>query len=479
MSKNMFSLTLFCCLSISITYVGADELDTLLSGFDEEGSVKNIPADEDGELDGLLEGFSDESSILEDSREEDAPHLPAWLALTGSVSLQTTVNFAHNAPKSGEPDYRGLSAFRGHGELIGDVSFGDWKSRIGGTAFYDAAYELNGQEGLYTAEYLNEYVEEIELNEAYLQGPISEKVDLKFGRQIVVWGKSDNIRVTDILNPLDLRYPGMLDIRYLRLPVTMTKLDYFWSQWNISAMLIHEPRFNRYTVYNGEFYPGSQPPPPVEEPEWSWDNQQIAVSINGIFSGWDLSLYGASVFQENAHLEFSPNNMPYRTYDRVAMIGTAANIALGNWLIKGEGAFWEGLKYSNTSDEKSRFDILGGIEYAGFSDTTISFELANRHIFDFEPFLEGGSDNQKQDWMQYALRFVRDFNNDTIHLTILISSYAIFAADGGFERFQLEYDLTDDITLTGGVVFYETGDYPGFQDIGDNDRLLFEIEYRF
>ena len=33
--------------------------------------------------------------------------------------------------------------------------------------------------------------------------------------------------------------------------------------------------------------------------------------------------------------------------------------------------------------------------------------------------------------------------------------------------------------LETGVVLYQSGDYPSFQDAGDNDRLLFEIEYRF
>lgn len=121
-------------------------------------------------------------------------------------------------------------------------------------------------------------------------------------------------------------------------------------------------------------------------------------------------------------------------------------------------------------------DVAYFVEYSGFTDTTNSFELANRHIFDFDPILESDFDNQKEDWVQYSLRFVKDFRNNTVDLTILISSYAIFAADGGFEHFQLEYDHTDNVILAGGIVFYETGDDPGYQDIGDNDRLLFELE---
>lgn len=452
----------------------ADELESLMGGFDDEASSGS-----DNELEELLGGFSEEESEQQEVLPGSDPFLPQWLTLQGSLSLQSTINFAHSAPDPGQPDYRGLSMFRGHGELIAEASFSKWKARIGGTAFYDAAYQLNGQRDLYTDKYLSEYEDELELNEAYLKGSLSDNIDLKLGRQIVVWGKSDNLRVTDILNPLDRRYPGMLDIRYQRLPVTMTRLDYFWDSWNINAMLIHEPRFDKLTRYNGEFFPGTKPAPRLENPDWDWDNQQAGVALNGIFSGWDLSFYAASVFQERAHLEIDPAGTPYRTRDRATMVGTAGNIVLGSWLIKGEAAYWDGMKYSNVADEKSRFDVLAGVEYMGFSDTTIAFEIANRRILDHDPLLKNLPDGQREDWTQYALRFVRDFMNDTLHLTGIVSSFGLLGAEGGFERFQLDYDISDNITLMGGVVFYESGDYPGFQDIGSNDRLLFELEYRF
>ena len=469
-----FIIVLATFLSLS-PLLRADELDSLLSGFETEA-----PPSESEELEGLIDGFSE--SVTDEQLQgsiEPKPTLPEWLDLQGSLSLQSTLNFAHSAPNPGEPDYRGLSMFKGLGELIAEASFAGWKARIGATAFYDAAYQLNGQRDLYTKKYLEEYEKEIELNEAYLQGALTDDLDLKVGRQIVVWGKSDNIRVTDVINPLDRRWPGMTDIRYLRLAVTMTRLDYYWDNWNISALLIHEPRFDKFPVFNGEFFPFPQPAPPLAAPDWSWENQQFGLALNGIFSGWDLSFYAASVFPENPFLSRNASGSPVSTYERAAMLGTAANIAFGNWLFKAEAAYWDGLNYSTIADEKSRFDMLAGVEYMGFSDTTVSFEIANRHILDYDPQLEALPDGQKEDWSQYALRFVRNFMNDTLHATILVSSFGLLGADGGFERLQLEYDFTDAFTMTGGVVLYESGDFPGFREIGDNDRILFELEYRF
>ena len=119
----------------------ADELDDLIEGFDEEQSSGNEPV-----LDDLLEGFSEaEETEPEPIEQDEGNALPSWLEMQGSISLQSTINFNHEAPLPGQPDYRGLSMFRGHGELIADVSFETWKARVGATAFYDAAYHLNNQ----------------------------------------------------------------------------------------------------------------------------------------------------------------------------------------------------------------------------------------------------------------------------------------------------------------------------------------------
>ena len=369
--------------------------------------------------------------------------------------------------------------FRGLGELVADLSLGAWKARVGGTAWYDGAYGLNDQRQFYTDTYLGEYEREAELGEAYLQGSLTDNLDIRLGRQIVVWGKSDNLRVTDVLNPLDNRWPGMTDIRYLRLPTTMTKLDYYFSDWNSSLIVVHEPRFAKTPVYNGEFYPGSQPMPPLQEPGWSWENQQPALALNGIFSGWDISFYGGYVYPAVGFIDRERSGMVYRTFEQALMAGTAVNVALGNWLLKAEAAYWDGLRYSNAANEKSRLDLLAGVEFSGFSETSITFEIVNRHIFDYDPLLAELPDGQQEDTTQYALRFVRDFYHDTLHLNIVLTSFGFLAEDGGFERFQLEYDCNDHIVLTAGLMLYESGEQPGFSGVGDNDKFFVEVKYHF
>jgi hypothetical protein len=467
---------LFLMLAISAPVAGQG-LDDVLSGFDE------ITTEEEklsgNSMDDVLSGFDDPEEKQSDVKKTDHRIIPEWLELGGSIGLSAAVNFAHDAPEEGAADFRGLSMLRTTVALYSEASFGEWQLKISGHGFYDAAYSLQDR-GEYSDDLLDLYEDEIEFDDVYLIGSLGSKVDIKTGRQIVVWGKSDNVRVTDILNPLDNRVPGLVDVKNRRLPVTMTKLDYYIGDWNLSGIVLHEVRFDKNPVFNSDFFPGMAPLPPEDTPDVSLDNQQYALALNGIFSGWDLSLYGAWVFDARAHLVRDALGRPYLEHSRIAMAGFTSNIAVGNWLLKGEAAWFDGLEYANLpGDELSRLDIMAGIEYTGFSETLLSLEMVNRHLFDFDDRLEAFPDLAQEDSLQTVATLVRDFANDTIQFKMLLSIFGSHGEDGALERFQLDYDLTDSVTVTGGVILYQSADEGVFSEIGDNDRLFLELTYEF
>jgi hypothetical protein len=458
------------------------ELDNVLEGFDDETEAQK----EVNELDDVLRGFEEDKGAAEGLTKKDKRGKPPFWELSGSLSLGASFNFAHDAPKPSETDYRGLSRLRPELQLDLDLVLSkNWKALISGRGFYDLAYMINGRDE-YTDEVLDEYEKEAEFGEVYLQGPLLANLDLKVGRQIVVWGKSDNIRVVDVLNPLDRRELGLVDIEDLRLPVTMTKLDYYFCEWNLSGVVVHEIRFNKEPAFGSDFYPSDSPLPHEEEPSEGFKHTEFGLALKGIFSGWDISFFGARFFDDQSHLEVvgpaSPAGPPRlkRVHSRLTMLGAAANLAKGNWLFKTEAAYFDGLEFFNVPEKtKSRFDLLFGVEYSGFTETTITLEMVNRHLFNFDHRMENDPDRAEEDDFQTVLRFTRDFRNETIELTILASILGLTAENGAFERVSLKYDLTDDWSITGGVVLYQSGDNPMFSDIGNNDRLFLEIKYSF
>lgn len=452
--------------------------DDLLEGF-------NHIADPSEEV---LEGFEDEGGSEGCNEKAVPPSSKAtpdsWqgLSLDGHLRLAATVNTAHHAPEGDEIDWRGLSRLCGEGQLAGDLRLPkEWRLYLSGSSFYDLAYALNGRDD-YTDAVLSEYEAETELAETYLLGSLGRHLDLKAGRQILVWGKSDNIRITDVLNPLDLRSPGLTDMADLRLPVTATRLDLHGGPWTLTGVAVHEIRFNKLPPYGSDFYPAEGPPPSEEVPADSLAHSEYALALAGTFHAWDLTLSWADTYSDLGHLELdptTPGNL-VRKHERLQQFGLAANWALANWLLKTEAARIEGLRFFNAPGERfGRLDFLLGIEYGGWRETTFSIEVADRHILGHQERFEAVPDAVEAHEPQLVARLSRDLLHDTLNLEVLASYWGAGGENGGLQRYSATYDINDALELYLGFVAYQSGKKGQFQGIGDNDRLFAELTYRF
>ena len=427
----------------------------------------------------VLGGFDDDTKLVS---ADGAKAVGASIyELDGSLGVSAAYNYKQDRPNEGETDYRGFSRLRGLMALGLDIRLPlEWKGRISGHAYYDAVYSLHGRDE-YTDELLDANEEEVEFDEVRLQGSLTDSLDAKLGRQIVVWGKSDNIRVTDILNPLDRREPGMVDIEYLRLPVTMTRLDYYLGKWDLAGLLIHEVRFSKRPAFGSNFYSSTSTQPPEEEPATTLENTQYGAVLSGVLGKWEIAFYLADVFDDRWHMEEDIVSLEdVRQHSRIRMAGTAASVAKGNWLLKSEAAYLDNLRYSADPDRpKTRYDVLAGIEYRGFSDTIVSLEVANRHIVGFDEEMREPPDSVREDSFQSALRLTRDCLHDTLSLRYLLRLFGADGGDGGLQRFWVEYDMTDAFKVTAGIVDYKSGEMPPYDTIGDNDRIFAECRYSF
>ena len=454
---------------------------------------------EDVSLEDALSGFGEEEKQTPAKTEDEK--LPqkktgraSWLELSGAATLSGAYNFAHKAPEPGKTDFRGVSRLRGRLDARLDVDLpSGWKARLGGVGYYDPVYSMNGREK-YTTQVLDEYENELRAKEDYLAGSLLPNLDVKIGRQIVSWGKSDNIRITDVLNPMDIREPGMVDIEDMREPLTMTRMDYYMGHWSLTAVAVHEIAFNKIPPYGSDFYPLDIPKPREEIPSSTSSNTEYGLALAGVFPGFDISFYLAEFYDDNFSLEGlamimvqpaiyppPPGVAPFMlVHDRLKMAGVSMNKALGNYLVKVEAAWLGGFRFlTDRHKEFQRVDALLGVEYSGFEDTMISVEVAARSMLDYQPFMaEGPMGVDATEW-QVALRYQQDFIHQTLHFTALASVMGLDASGGAFQRVQLKYDLFDSFSVTGGAVLYQTGDTPFLARAGDNDRAFLEAKYSF
>jgi len=504
---SFLALSLFALLSSNLL---ADEMEDALSGFDEfDREAASKPSGQDlGDLN--ESGFDDFPTDTAGSNISDISLIekkPDWYNFSGYTSLLGAYNYAQKsqsivAPGDMPMDFSGLSRARTKGGLTLEMKHSDnWRSKFDVIAWYDASWSINGREN-YTQDVLDVYESFFDIKDAYVQGSLTQSLDLKFGRQVVIWGKSDSIRITDVINPLDNREAGMVDIEDLRLSEVMTRLDYYFGDWGLSGIIIHEPRLEIEAAFGSDYRPSNIFGPPIPyakfpdrvEPEWNIDNTQYAMSLDGRFSGWDISYYAAHVYDNRFDIEFV-DTTPIRFYDKINMIGVAGNAVFGSWLFKAESAFINDINYRST-DRKNRLDALIGFDYMGIKDTVISLELADRHIFDYEEKMLTTTlpeavaqgtfpDFVREDSIQIALRTSYSFDHDNATVTYLLSlaggNGPGDSFDGGFQRLWLDYKYTDAISLNAGIVDYIGGNgiIPFYRAIEDNDRLFAEIQYSF
>ena len=429
-----------------------------------------------------LGGFDDDDDMFVDESAGSTPE-PSRLSVDGHVKSSASLNLAADTPGISEPDWRGLSRLSTELQLELEAKpFPSWQARASGKGRYDLAYAIKGRE-TFTPDVLDSYEKELEVGEAFILGRVGDRFDLKVGRQIVVWGRSDSVRVSDVLNPLDLREPGITDIEDLRLPVGMTRLDCYLGRWNLTAIALHEIRFNKLPVYGSDFYSGSRPLPPDETPSHGGENTEFAAAANGTFRGWDLSLYWARLYDDLPHAELGPGAFPPELrmkHARLTMLAAAASVALGNWLLKAEAAHFDGLgAFAIPGEELSRVDAAAGIEYAGLGDSMLSIEIMMSHHLDFDPVLEETPDSMTEGRFQSVLRASKSFLNETLTVTLLASTFGPTGEHGAMQRLSAEYDWTDSLKVLAGMALYQSGDWRETRGIGDNDRLFFEAKYSF
>jgi hypothetical protein len=506
------------------------------------------PARAEEGLDDLLGGFEEDEAFAHTGEDGADEAEPRFWDLSGSLVLGVSYNYLdhHAAPPLGSTkpptDYQGLSRLRTRLNLQLDLELPlDWEMRVAGFADYDFAYLIQGRSH-YTDDVLNRYEWEVDFREVYLEGSPLEQLDLKLGRQVVNWGRSDTLRVLDVLNPLDNREPGLADIEDLRRPVTMAKLAYYLGSWSLTAIAIPEIRFNQGPVEGSDFYPalstadflnavgltpadliamGLDPTDPSfaaalipreTDPDPFFDTVEYAAALSGIFQGWDVSFHFARFLDDQEHLALYdgtpiplPPQSPFSTitlpmmvlvHDRLTLVGAGGNYTFGSWLFKAEVAYIDGFDFSyivgidNSSPldpevvvahatSKSRVDVMAGIEYYGISDLNIALEVVNRHINDFEDELRGFPNYAQRNALETALRVTANFLNDRLELTALAVVFGEKAQDGSVVRLSADYELRDALSISGGIVLYQSGDLLGFREIGRNDRLFAQVKYSF
>jgi len=448
-----------------ISTLNAENLEDMMDGFDDTStsSVTDASKTKPAEVkDDFMDGFDD--NPVDSAQRKDAKLVGFLGGFTGKLTEQIAYSYSDDAP------HDNISSLKSSLFLDYEHKFDNgFKLKSNAKAYYDAIYDIRGKEK-YSKDELDELQSEVEIYDAYVEGSLSDNLDMKLGRQVVVWGRSDTIRVTDILNPLDNRRPGMVDIEDLRLPVTMAKFDYFVGDWRVTPMAIVEQRFSKNPPAGSAFNASPNSIPDHED----YSDVTPALSIGAEFSGWDVNFYAAQTRDDRGYFDAGKIK-----HDKVDMFGTAVNVLSGSWLFKSELAHFDGLKYTSTPNKEfKRTDVLLGAEYNGIANTIISYDVAVRKMHDYDAQLANEPLAVEDETYQHAFRVSSDFMNATVKANYLISLFGKSLDEGGFQRAWLKYDISDGIYANVGVVDY-IGGSRRFDAVSNNDMAFMDVTYSF
>jgi hypothetical protein len=442
------------------------------------GSAQDVNDQGEEDLDDLLGGFDDAPVVKLEHPE--SPISKGW-DVDGFMRTDMSYSIAKGSPSPGAPDYRGFSRLQTTLRLELPVTISEnWRAFVSGQAFHDFSYGLKDRAN-FTKALLDLYEDEAEIRDVYIGGSLWPWIDVKIGRQIIVWGAADYLRVVDVLNPLDNRQPGLVDIEDLRLPITMSRLDISVNnRWTLTGVAVHEVEFGNNPVFNGQFFPFAGAPPSETLPSRSLASTEFAVSLNGSLPGMDVGLFWADYYDDTAHFETRGGDLGLY-HSRLSMMGASVNGVLGDWLWKAETALVSGLEFNNSpSDSRSRLDGLVGFEYSGIRDTTLSLEVVNRHLLNYLPVLKAAPDLTDENFTQYTFSARSSFFRDRLHLEVLSSFFGAGFEQGSFQRLSAAYDWWEGFTVTGGILLFQGGEQGSLIDaFDDNDLLFMQAKYSF
>ncbi|MBN1932678.1 MAG: hypothetical protein JW786_13830 [Desulfobacterales bacterium] len=376
--------------------------------------------------------------------------------------------------------------------LLGDITT-TVSYNLSSRFYYDAVFDLSGN---YNKEVENNQEKEAKLRTAFLDFNLGD-VDLRIGKQQIVWGEAVGLFFADIINPKDLREFILPELGEIRIPTWATDIEYYFDDNYFEFVWIPVPKFNKFGTFGSEFdferLQSIQENISViyldkKEPSSNLKNSEFGFRISRLIGNWDLSMfyfYGYDYFPVNFRGYFSNSSNPNTVimvspeYKKINISGMTFSSDFNNVILKGEFIF-NNNKYFEVSDpldtdgvvKKDYLDYILGMNYTFFDRIDSNFQLMQRIIFNYDKkILEDDVTVSFSIWLKTS------FLNNTLEPEIFFVS-SLNKKDLMI-RPKLSYTFADNCKLTMGIDIFEGVSDGYFGQFDDKDRIYLELSFDF
>jgi len=349
-----------------------------------------------------------------------------------------------------------------------------------------ARLELTACQGNFTgfgavnlsANHLLEDESGVSLHEGYLDYALGS-VTIRAGRQIIIWGQSDGIRIVDNVSPLDYTETITRDFDEMRMAVDALNLKYGSGWGDLQLLWIPVYKSGEQPSKDSPWYLGgygNNTVLPDNEPDDPFKDSELALRYTLYLSGMDLAF---SYF-------YTWNDFPcYKqlgtalepVYDRVHILGAEFSKPLGEFVYRAEAAYFAGsLVQGYGTDyftaQKDRIKWLTGLDWYPGNDWTLSCQYTQDHILNAgSGLIESGCAKT------VTFNISKDLFREKLTLSAL--GYMDIDVKDRLVRLTAEYQFIDNLEVFLGTDIFagdRTGSYGRYKD---NTQVWTKIKYHF
>jgi len=311
--------------------------------------------------------------------------------------------------------------------------------------------------------------------------------DLRIGKQQIIWGKAEGVFITDIISPRDLSEFLLPDFEEIRIGINAFKLDYYLGNSTFEAVWI--PLFQPAILPEANsIWTPQMPSFPLavaldeseRHVEGKLSNSEFALKYSYLGSAVDFELMTAYLWDDNpAMLIYAQPDSTLLLkpkYHRLPMLGTSFSKTVGAAIVRGEGAYYLGKKFSaedlsaNGILERDYLHYLLGYDYNWFG-VNMSMQVIQEYILQYE-------DDIRNDEFTSTLTFMaaKDFLRETLRLE-LFSYFGVNSSDA-LLRPKIVYDLADGFEAQLGANIF-VGNEGLLGQYAKNDMIFLKLRYDF
>ncbi|MEX0964611.1 MAG: DUF1302 family protein [Pseudohongiellaceae bacterium] len=385
-------------------------------------------------------------------------------------------------------DDRGLSKIETSLFAQLDTTLGqDLGFRISTKIFHDEIYRFSDNTE-FSKDEIDEFRNRVELRDFYIERQYDNGFYFKLGNQILAWGMAEYSRVTDLINVEDRYTFAQQDLEDLRRQVPAALLSYTLGDWTLDGVLTYRAGRNYLSPAGDEFdqFIGIRQAGIVVDKERADNEQEYFFRASTHLSQGDLQ-FVAGELNDNAMTlrQIDTHSMSPRFQygqNRMRALGVSANWADGSWLYFGElGLHMDRavipnrdsiFRYVDGWDEKDQVLSVFGVEYNGFRNLLLTFELDNIRTRNHDAFMYADK-NQTS----FGMRAYWTALNERLKVVAVLNDLA--NDSGQVSRVSVDYNWSDSLEM--GLLWVDYGSEPEsiFYNFRNNDILQLHLRYNF